>query len=207
MVAAGEGRSLEFKSGLPRDEKAARTLCAFANTRGGVLLIGVLDNGRLVGAGNVDETVARVEDIAHDRVDPPARIEIEVVRCERVPIICVSVPLSGERPHAVRHDDGSEEIVVRVGSSNRVADGATLKALRSRRPGRGTSDALERRILAWVQSRERLSDRPGGDATVAGFAKAQNIGLQRARRAFVNLEQRGELVAFGWGGSRVYSRP
>lgn len=27
-IAAGEGKSLEFKRGLPRDAKVARTLCA-----------------------------------------------------------------------------------------------------------------------------------------------------------------------------------
>ena len=49
-IAEGEGKSLEFKRGLPRDVRVARTLCAFANTRGGLLLIGVGDRGEIVGA-------------------------------------------------------------------------------------------------------------------------------------------------------------
>lgn len=47
VIAAGEGRQVEFKRGLPRDEKTARTLVAFANTRGGLLIVGVGDRGEL----------------------------------------------------------------------------------------------------------------------------------------------------------------
>ncbi len=206
LLEDGEGRALEFKSGLPRDDKAARTICAFANTRGGLLLVGVDDKGRVVGAGRVSETAMHIRAIAERYVEPPARIDVDVLRIDGLPVICAWVPLSGHRPHVVLHDDGTREIVVRVGSSNRTASGATLKALRGHSGRAGPKDALERRVLAWVEQRTRKSDRPGGDATVAAFAKANNVGVQRARRAFVDLERSGDLVAFGFGAQRVYAR-
>ena len=48
LVRQGEGRRLEFKRGLPRGDRVARTLCAFSNTNGGILLVGVTDSGRIL---------------------------------------------------------------------------------------------------------------------------------------------------------------
>ncbi|HKX45616.1 MAG TPA: ATP-binding protein, partial [Planctomycetota bacterium] len=51
LAMEGEGSRAEFKRGLPPDEKVARTLAGFANTRGGLLLVGVEDRGALCGVG------------------------------------------------------------------------------------------------------------------------------------------------------------
>ncbi|NOT31836.1 MAG: ATP-binding protein, partial [Planctomycetes bacterium] len=64
LIAGGEGKQLEFKRGLPGDPKVARTLCAFANTRGGLLLIGVGDRGELVGAPRPRESMSRLRAVA-----------------------------------------------------------------------------------------------------------------------------------------------
>ena len=41
LLEASEGTSLEFKKSLEFPEAVCRTICAFANTFGGYLLIGV----------------------------------------------------------------------------------------------------------------------------------------------------------------------
>ena len=46
-----------------------------------------------------------------------------------------------------------------------------------------------------------------GGVTIQAFARAHNVGLQRARRAFVALERNGRLVAHGFGARRVYQAP
>lgn len=61
----GEHQAIEFKRELPEDPKAvARELCALANEPdGGLLLIGVSDDGTLVGVENVDEIDQRLQNI------------------------------------------------------------------------------------------------------------------------------------------------
>src|SRR5688500_12609385 len=49
LVAQGEGSYLEFKRKAAYPDKIVRELIAFANTRGGVLLLGVGDDGSLPG--------------------------------------------------------------------------------------------------------------------------------------------------------------
>ena len=38
-IMAGEGRELEFKTRVPAPQKMAKTVCAFANTRGGHIVV------------------------------------------------------------------------------------------------------------------------------------------------------------------------
>ncbi|MCB9915297.1 MAG: ATP-binding protein [Planctomycetes bacterium] len=207
LVAEGEGRDLEFKRGLPRDEKVARTLCAFANTRGGILLVGVLDKGGIHGVHQPRKVMADLRRVATELITPHLVLQTTLVRVDGKAVVAAQVPASALRPHAVLLGDDDHEVVVRVGSSNRLARGATLDALRRPRNGRGSSDPLQARALTWVDERSRRSDVPGGDATYPRFAAEYNLGLQRARRVFTRLEQEGLLVGHGRGKNRVYHRP
>jgi hypothetical protein len=202
-IAAGEGRATEFKRGLPGEHKVARTLAAFANTRGGLLLIGVGDRGELVGAPRPDPTIRTLRDIAARRVEPPLSVEVQRVRLAERTIVACSVPLSPSRPHAAVREDGTREVVVRSGSSNRVADGATARALAIPRARGGAGSELGKRILEWVRSETRR-DRETG-TTVAAFCAARNVGKQRARRAFLDLELAGRLVGHGPKAARRYT--
>ncbi len=207
LIAQGEGRNLEFKRGLPRDEKLARTLCAFANTRGGMLMVGVNDNGSLHLCPRPAEVMADIRRVADEFLEPPVPIEVTSVSCETGTIVAAQVNVSLERPHHVVHGSREREIVVRVGSSNREAKGATLTALHNHRSGTRPRDPLEAKILAWVAERGRLARDPGGDATPALFGESFNIGQQRARKAFVRLERDGYLVAHGTGKRKYYGLP
>src|SRR5262245_3629907 len=175
----GEGARVEFKRVLPRDERAARTLCAFANTRGGLLIVGVTDRGRVHGVHRPEEVTEKLYLLGESLLAPALRFEIQVVEVHGPRVVACSVPYSRERPHAVLLPDGGREFLVRVGASNRIADGPTLDALRLARRARRGLSPLEETILAWVQNQARSSVHPGGTATVARFARLHNIGEMR----------------------------
>jgi predicted HTH transcriptional regulator len=212
ILDEGEGRTLELKRGLPRDAKTARSLCAFANTRGGMLAIGVTDRLEIYGVPRPREVMARLRELCARAVDPPITAALQAVRIEGKTVVCCSVAASPRRPHATAPTDGEggvgeeSEIVVRVGASNRVAQGATLAALKRPLKARSGLDELERAILDFVDARARGPE-PGGNATVQSFADTHNVGQQRARRAFNRLERDGALLGHGTGARRIYSRP
>jgi len=206
-IASGEGKDREFKRGLPRDEKLARTLCAFANTRGGMLLVGVNDNGSLYGVSRPKEVMSRIRSVGRNLLEPAIEVSTTSLRLEGLTIVAAQVAASLARPHAVLHRDDEREVVVRVGASNRRAKGATLHALRNGNARKRGLDPLEARVLNWVEASNWGARDPGGDATPLAFSKAFNIGLQRARRTFVRLERDGFLVGHGLGNKRVYGRP
>ncbi len=49
LVSQGEGASLEFKRKATFPEKIIREMIAFANSKGGIVLIGIGDDGSLPG--------------------------------------------------------------------------------------------------------------------------------------------------------------
>lgn len=204
LIAQGEGRTIEFKQGLPRDEKTARSLCAFANTRGGYLIVGVTDHGEAYGVPRPKDVMSDLRRIASELLAPPITVQTTSLQLDGKNVVVAQVASSRAKPHAVARAEDEPETVVRVGASNRVATGATLDALRASPRGRQPSDPLEKRIVDWIASRGETAGNPGGDATVARFSQTMNVGGQRAKRAFVRLEREGFLVAHGHGAARTY---
>ena len=105
LATAGESESLEFKKSTAEKDRACRTLCAFANGRGGRLLFGVTPSGKVIGQTVADRTL---EDLAQefqgfepplfptvDRVPVDAGQEVlvlTVARSARVPVCFRGVP-------------------------------------------------------------------------------------------------------------------
>ena len=68
MISKGEGVQLDFKQAITSQRKIARTLAAFANNRGGKLLIGVKDNGTLIGC-DIEEEMYMIHEAAEHFCD------------------------------------------------------------------------------------------------------------------------------------------
>lgn len=66
LIAEGESTTVEFKQHLPPDSILARTLVAFANTNGGIILIGIIDKGEIIGLTKKEAsvTIIRIQRIS-----------------------------------------------------------------------------------------------------------------------------------------------
>lgn len=208
IASGGENARAEFKLGLPAWPKVARTLAAFANGRGGTLLVGIDDHGRTRGVRRAAEVLGELERIAEAEIEPPIDVRCTVVAMggERDVVAC-EVGLSDRRPHAARRPEGEPEVTLRLGSSTRSAGAEAVRAMRSGGSSRSGLSELERSILTWVGRQVDPGSRRAAPATVAGFAKAHNVGRSRARRAFWKLEHAGRLVGHGEGESKAFALP
>ena len=70
LLREGEGSMLEYKESL--SSSFARDLVAFANSAGGKILLGVRDNGTVVGVRDSNKLRAQIQDIARN-CDPPVQ--------------------------------------------------------------------------------------------------------------------------------------
>ena len=125
-----EGKTLEFKRDLSSPRCVVRTVVAFANTAGGVLLVGVEDKtGFVRGVEDVLAAEERLANIVADTVAPQAMPDIEVLPWRDRHVIAAEVYPSPRRPHRVRAE-GRNGVYVRVGSTNRRADAALVDEMR-----------------------------------------------------------------------------
>ncbi len=99
LVEQGEGQQQEFKSSMAELETAARTVSAFANTDGGVLLLGIRDSGEIIGVDVGKNTKVRIATYITDTTDPIVYPSVEFVKVEGRTVIVVQVAASANRPH------------------------------------------------------------------------------------------------------------
>lgn len=83
LRAQGEGQALEFKRQFPQQvTDLAKEIAAFASTNDGQILLGVDDNGDLVGLGNMgdsserEKVIRRIEGICASSIKPALTPEI-----------------------------------------------------------------------------------------------------------------------------------
>ncbi len=95
-IYLGEDSTIEFKRELPRRDSLADEIAAFANANGGVILVGVDDNGIIVGINRQDLQVYEktVIEICQDSIDPTVDIVTEKLRIEDTNILKIEVPRS-----------------------------------------------------------------------------------------------------------------
>lgn len=131
LLTRDEGKTLEFKRDLGSPEGAVRTLAAFANTAGGILVVGVEDRTRrVIGVDHPLDVEERVASLISDRIEPRLVPEIEVLPWRRTHVVAVEVFPSPLRPHYIVRLGPESGVFVRVGSTNRVADPALIDELR-----------------------------------------------------------------------------
>lgn len=120
ILANRENSGVEFKRDDIRPEQLAKEIVALANFQGGKVILGVDDDGSIVGIrrDNLEEWVMN---IIRDKVHPlilPFYEEIKIDENNTVAI--VTFPQGISKPYVVR-DGGAEKIYIRVGSTSRLA--------------------------------------------------------------------------------------
>ncbi len=130
LLNCPEGKTLEFKRDLSSPERVLRTLVAFANGAGGILLIGVEDGSKSVlGVANPSKEEERIANLVSDSIHPPLVPEIYLLPWRKVSVIAVEVYPSGLRPHYLKARGTPAGVYLRVGSTNRIADPAQVQEL------------------------------------------------------------------------------
>jgi ATP-dependent DNA helicase RecG len=119
LVSGGEDSFTEFKAPHVANQDVAKEMCAFSNASGGRILIGVDDDGTIVGDSEWDEE--RVMNLARTSIDPAIIPTYQRLVWEPgVEIAVVGVDQGAEKPYAVR--SGERRVYyMRVGSTCREA--------------------------------------------------------------------------------------
>ena len=205
LAAMGEGAQLEFKNRVPRPERIAREVIALANTHGGKVLIGVDDDGSVVGLKDATEEFFSLEEALHELVIPEVDIRTERVRVSRTrEVLVVDVPASEGRPHflappRVNGRQPKQVAYVRVADQSVEASREAVALMKAE--GRGDAVAFtfgdsERRLLEYLSRHERI--------TVRQYARMTKSPPWKASRALVVLARAGIVELHAQPGGADY---
>jgi predicted HTH transcriptional regulator len=132
-----EGKTLEFKRDASSPVPLMKTLVAFANGSGGILLIGVEDQSRhILGAPEPTRLEGQLASWIVDRIEPRLVPEILIVPWRNKNLVLVEVFPSPLRPHYLKAEGEANGVYVRIGSTNRRADPAQVAELKRQVLGR-----------------------------------------------------------------------
>lgn len=117
LIAQGEHQQLDFKFEVSDSKKIAKTLTAFANTDGGILLIGVKDNGNIAGIRS-EEEYYMIEAASEMYCRPKVPFETKEWNIEGKVILEVKVKASPVKPHLSPDKNDDYRAYIRMNDEN-----------------------------------------------------------------------------------------
>ena len=106
LIQTGEGYHLEFKESL--EKSLIEEVCAFANSSGGKVMLGVSDDGEIKGIKTDNNILSRIQDMVN-RLEPKLNVKISISDS----IIIVDVPQGEEKPYGC-----SRGFFIRIGPNS-----------------------------------------------------------------------------------------
>lgn len=191
LVSLGEGRTLEFKHRVPRAERIAKEVIALANTDGGRILLGVDDDGTLVGVDDAAEEAFMLRQAINQLSDPPVSYETHrVVIAPRRDVLVVHVPESPGKPHILRTAPAAKGMAyVRVEDMSVEASPESVRLMEEGGSMNGVSVSFgesESLLLSYLNDYGRV--------TVAEFARMADLPEDEASAILVQLTQANLLT-------------
>ena len=195
LIEGGENLRCEFKRKVPSPEKIAREMIAFANTRGGVLLLGVDDNKDIVGVESEKSEAEQIKDVALNYCEPPLDYNISYSNFDGKEVVVIEIPESEKKPHRVQDyvkefDINNARIFIRVNDKSVTASKEMVRILRAQTESlklkKYSLGPVEKSVFTYLDLHERISVKELGDLV--------NISDRRASRTLVKLVRANLLL-------------
>tara|TARA_R110002074_G_scaffold195377_1_gene361611 strand:- start:2071 stop:2727 length:657 start_codon:yes stop_codon:yes gene_type:complete len=185
MTKKGEGVRLEFKKKANFPDKIAKELVAFANTQGGILLLGVDDDGTVSGTRDIEGEVFVLEQAIDSLIWPRLNYSLQTLKLnEKKGIAVLQVEKGDKLPLQLRDspDTRAGKVYVRVGEQSLQASKEMREILRRRVKAKDTQFTFgekERKLMELLESNSAI--------TLTEYAKAANLSNFMASRTLIKL--------------------
>ncbi len=181
LIAEGENQRLDFKYCVSDSRKIARTLSAFANSDGGILLIGVRDNGSIAGIKS-DEEIYMVDTAAQIFCRPEITFNTKQHAIGKKTILEVEVSKGNKRPYQAKDESGKWLSYFRHNDQNLVANKVLLQVWRKEEKKLGV-------LVKFGDAENSLMDYllKNGSITLSRFRKITRISSKKAEAILANL--------------------
>ena len=132
-ILAGESKNVEFKENLPEKSiKYMKSVVAFANGTGGIIIFGISDKSREVVGFDKEDVFKKMDAIANaisDSCEPAIIPDITLQTVDGKTVIVVEVSEGRQRPYYIKALGRESGVYVRVAGTTRLADEYMIKEL------------------------------------------------------------------------------
>jgi len=162
LVSQGEGQLVEFKHKASFPDKIMKEVVAFANSKGGHLLIGVDDNGTIGGLKFAEEEQYVVDKAIKKHCRPIVQYQKRIIKLsEKRSVLAYRIYESKSKPHFWVEDPTKKGwAYVRVDDKSVKASAEYVKVLRGRKKDNGTIlvfGELEKKLMELIEQKERIT--------------------------------------------------
>lgn len=181
LIEEGEHQQQDFKFCINDSKKIAKSLVAFANTDGGRLLIGVKDNGKVVGI-STDEEYYMVESAAKIYSNPPIGFTTKQWNSEGKTVLEISVQPSSRKPHYAKDESGKWLAYIRIKDENVLAHNIQLVVWKKQNSPKGIHFSYsedEKFLVEYLQKNEGI--------TFSKFIRLAHISRKKAEEVLSNF--------------------
>jgi predicted HTH transcriptional regulator len=195
LMEKGEGLNVEFKQRFSSYEKIAKEMIAFANTRGGFILIGVDDDKSLYGIESEKSDIELVKETATKYCEPPVEVKIDPIEINKKDLLVVDITESKMKPHRIQDhkkdiDLNSAHVYVRINDKSVLASKEMIKIMQTQSSGKSLEKYVvgnqEKIVFDFLDKKEKIN--------VKELCKFANISERRASRTLIKLVRANILL-------------
>lgn len=174
LIAQGEHQQLDFKFGITDSRKIARTLAAFANTKGGRLLIGIKDNGMIAGVRS-EEEFYMIQAAAELYTRPQVQFEVKEWTIDGKRVLEIIVPKSKGELYLAPDKNNQFLAYIRVLDENYMVNSVWIKAYKWKNNPGGVFIRYAKNEMALLKYLEENTT-----ITLSRFTKLTNLPRREA---------------------------
>ena len=127
-----ESATVELKVELPKNNQIIKTIIGFCNQNGGKLVVGVANNGRIVGIPEteVEKALEYLEKSIHEASNPPIIPHVYAQTLGGKIILIIEVSAGMNKPYFLKSEGLEQGVYIRVGRSTTRATSDMIEELK-----------------------------------------------------------------------------
>jgi hypothetical protein len=137
LLQQGEGVALDYKESITNANKIAKTLSAFSNTTGGILLVGIKDNKTICGIAPEEEKFM-INLAAEKYCKPKPKLTFSQFEHDGKSILKVTIAKGSHPPYKAKDEKGKWKAYLRIEDSTMLASLIWYKSAILLKKGLGT---------------------------------------------------------------------
>ncbi len=188
IIAKGENLTTEFKQRFSTHTKIAKEIIAFANTKGGLLIFGIDDDGSIYGVESEKEIAELLKETTEEYCEPKIDYKLNFIEIFGREIVVAEIKESDYKPHRIQDyertlDLTKAEVYVRVNDKSIPASKEMIKILQAEsnnsRLAKYSIGKNEETVFEYLQENDSIS--------VVELKGLANISHRRASRTLIKM--------------------